>query len=191
MYNRVTWHTVTALWMAWHVYWFVGALRVRRNERGESQGQRLRTALVLAAGAYLIFAPVVPFRPLNARFLADARAIRALALGIVVAGLAITVWARRHLGQFWSARVSLKEGHQLIKSGPYAWVRHPIYSGIFLAMLGTALFVGEWRGLLGTAVFLVGHWLKARREEVLLAGQFGTAYEDYCQRTGSLLPRLR
>jgi protein-S-isoprenylcysteine O-methyltransferase Ste14 len=110
---------------------------------------------------------------------------------MIVAGLAITVWARRHIGQFWSARVMLKEGHELIQSGPYARVRHPIYSGIFLAMLGTALFVGEWRALLGTAIFFVGHWLKARREETLLATQFGAAYDEYRQRTGSLLPRFR
>ena len=191
MRGLVSWNTVTALWIAWLIYWFLGALRVRRNERGESTSQRVRTTLVLAVGAYLIFAPTTPLGPLNGRFLPGAFGVRAVALGMVVAGLAITIWARRHIGQFWSARVTLKEGHQLIQSGPYARVRHPIYSGIFLAMLGTALFVGEWRALLGTVVFFVGHWLKARREEALLASQFGAAYQEYCQRTGSLLPRLR
>ena len=183
--------TVNALWIVWLVYWFLSALRVRRNERGESVGQRLFTSLVLVVGAYLIFAPVTPLGLLNTRFIPEALGIRAVALAMIVAGLAITVWARRHIGQFWSARVMLKEGHELIQSGPYARVRHPIYSGIFLAMLGTALFVGEWRALLGTAIFFVGHWFKARREEALLAGQFGTAYEEYRQRSGSLLPRLR
>jgi len=191
MSTLVSWSTVTALWIAWMVYWFLSALGARRNERGESLGQRLRTTVVLAVGTYLIFAPVAPLGPLNRRFVAEFLAIRAVALGMVVAGLAITVWARRHLGQFWSARVMLKEGHELIQSGPYARVRHPIYSGIFLAMLGTALFVGQWRALLGAAVFFAGHSLKARQEESLLAGQFGAAYEEYRERTGSLLPRLR
>ena len=191
MSNLVSWSTVTALWIAWLIYWFLSALRVRRNERGESVGQRLLTTLVLVVGAYLIFAPVTPFGPLNTRFIPEAFGIRAVALTMIVAGLAITVWARRHIGQFWSARVMLKEGHELIQSGPYARVRHPIYSGIFLAMLGTALFVGEWRALLGTAIFFVGHWLKARREETLLATQFGPVYDEYRQRTGSLLPRFR
>jgi protein-S-isoprenylcysteine O-methyltransferase Ste14 len=110
---------------------------------------------------------------------------------MVVAGLGFSVWARRHIGQFWSSRVTLKESHRLIQSGPYARVRHPIYSGIALAMIGTALFVGEWRALLGAGIFIVGHWLKAQREEALLTSQFGQAYEDYKNRTGSLLPRLR
>jgi protein-S-isoprenylcysteine O-methyltransferase Ste14 len=121
----------------------------------------------------------------------DRQEIRTVALIMVIAGLGISVWARRHIGQFWSARVTLKEGHQLIQSGPYARVRHPIYSGIALAMIGMALFVGEWRALLGAAIFVVGHWQKARREEALLAGQFGPAYEEYRKRTGSLVPRLR
>ena len=85
----------------------------------------------------------------------------------------------------------LKQGHELIPSGPYARVRHPIYSGIALAMIGTAVFVGEWRALLGAVILIVGHWQKARREEALLASKFGPAYEEYRNRTGSLLPRLR
>ena len=191
MHNLISRSTVNALWIAWLIYWFLNALRVRRNERGESAGQRLLTTLVLVVGAYLIFAPVTRLGPLNMRFVPEAFGIRVIALAMIVAGLAITVWARRHIGQFWSARVMLKEGHELIQSGPYARVRHPIYSGIFLAMLGTALFVGEWRALLGTAIFFVGHWLKARREEALLENQFGPAYEEYRRRTGSLLPRFR
>ena len=79
----------------------------------------------------------------------------------------------------------------MIQSGPYARVRHPIYSGLALAMMGTALFVGEWRALLGAGIFIVGHWLKARREEALLTSQFGREYDEYRNRTGSLLPRLR
>ena len=84
----------------------------------------------------------------------------------------------------------LKENHQLIQSGPYARVRHPIYSGILLALIGTALFVGEWRAPLGVLIFFAGHWWKALREEALLAGQFGASYEEYRRRTGSLLPRF-
>ena len=110
-----------------------------------------------------------------------------LAVGL---GVAFAIWARRHLGEFWSARVTLKEDHHLIQSGPYARVRHPIYSGLLLAMIGTALFVGEWRAALGVFLVFVGHWLKARREESLLATEFGAAYEEYRRRTGSLVPRM-
>jgi protein-S-isoprenylcysteine O-methyltransferase Ste14 len=189
--NLISWQTITTLWMAWLIYWIVSAWGVRRNERGESGTQRFLTALVLGFGGFLIFARASHLSALERRFLPDSEGIQVAALIMVVGGLGFSVWARRHIGQFWSSRVTLKEGHQLIQSGPYARVRHPIYSGIALAMIGTALFVGEWRALLGAAIFIVGHWLKGRREEALLTSQFGPAYEEYKNRTGSLLPRLR
>lgn len=191
MPNLISRSTVNALWTVWLLYWVLRAWGVRKNERGESLGARFTTALVLAIGGYLIFAPITPLGPLNGRFVPDTQGIQTVGLALIVAGLGITVWAREHIGKFWSGRVMLKQGHELIQSGPYARVRHPIYSGIFLAMLGTAVVVGEWRALLGTAIFFVGHRLKARREEALLASQFGSAYEEYRQRTGSLLPRFR
>jgi protein-S-isoprenylcysteine O-methyltransferase Ste14 len=187
----ISWHVVSLLWMVWLLYWIASAWGVRRNERGETAGQRLMTALVLACGAFLIFAHATPLGPLNNRFVPNSSGLRVAALILVVAGLGFSVWARVHLGKFWSSRVTLKEGHQLIQSGPYARVRHPIYSGIALAMLGTALFSGQWRALIGALIFIAGHWLKSRREEALLTSQFGTEYEDYRSRTGSLLPRLR
>jgi protein-S-isoprenylcysteine O-methyltransferase Ste14 len=181
---------VTTLWTAWLLYWAVSAWGVRRNERGESAGQRLLTTLVLVAGGYLIFAPSSHLGSLNRRFVPADPAIKTLAMVLIVAGLGISIWARRHIGQFWSGRVMLKENHQLIQSGPYARVRHPIYSGLLLAMMGTALFVGELHAVLGVLVFFAGHWWKALREEALLAGQFGATYEEYRGRTGSLFPRL-
>jgi protein-S-isoprenylcysteine O-methyltransferase Ste14 len=187
----LSWQTVTTLWMAWLLYWIVSAWGVRRNDRGESGTQRLLTAIVLGFGGFLIFARASHLGALDRRFVPDSEAGRVVALIMVIGGLGFSVWARRHLGQFWSSRVTLKEGHELIQSGPYARVRHPIYSGIALAMIGTALFVGEWRALLGAGIFIVGHWQKAQREEALLTSQFGPEYDAYRNRTGSLLPRLR
>jgi protein-S-isoprenylcysteine O-methyltransferase Ste14 len=191
MSTLISWNTVTTLWIAWLLYWIVSAWNVKRNERGESGGQRFLTALVLGFGAFLIFARNSRLGPMDRRFVPDAPWIKAVAVATIVAGLGISVWARRHIGQYWSARVTLKEGHRLIQTGPYARVRHPIYSGIFLALIGTALFVGEWRALVGAGIFLVGHGLKARREEALIASQFGSEYEEYRRRTGSLVPRFR
>ncbi|MGC2194995.1 MAG: isoprenylcysteine carboxylmethyltransferase family protein [Terriglobales bacterium] len=190
MAGLISWHTVTTLWIAWLLYWAISAWGVRRNERGESSSQRFLTALVLGCGGYLIFARSSGLGPLDRRFVPDDPAIKAAAMVLLVAGLGISIWARRHIGQFWSGRVMLKENHQLIQSGPYARVRHPIYSGLLLAMIGTALFVGESRAALGVLVIFAGHGWKARREEALLAGQFGASYEEYRRRTGSLLPRL-
>jgi len=177
--------------MVWLLYWIASALGVRRNQRGETASQRLKTSLVLASGVFLIFARGTSLGLLDHRFVPANHGVHLVAVTMVITGLAFSVWARVHLGKFWSARVTLKEGHELIQSGPYASVRHPIYSGIGLAILGTALFSGQWRALLGALIFIVGHWLKSRREEALLTSQFGPAYEQYCQRTGWLLPRLR
>lgn len=190
MSRLISWNTVTILWAAWVIYWAVSARGARRNERCESMGHRLATVAILGFAGFLIFARSSSLGALERRFIPQDPTIQAVAVVLIVVGLGITVWARRHIGQFWSGRVTLKRDHQLIQSGPYARVRHPIYSGLFLAMLATALFVGEWRAALGALLILVTHGWKARREEALLAGQFGAAYAEYRKRTGSLLPRL-
>jgi len=102
----------------------------------------------------------------------------------------VAIWARYSLGAYWSARVTLKEGHQLIRSGPYALVRHPIYTGMFLAALGTALVGGEWRGILALLLLITAHARKAFREESLLSREFGEEYTNYRRSTGFLFPRL-
>jgi len=96
------------------------------------------------------------------------------------------VWARVFLGANWSATVTIKQDHEIIRSGPYALVRHPIYSGLLLGMLGTAIAIGEMRGLVGL-VFL-GWWLKLQTEEQFLVEQFGTQYLKYRQETKALIP---
>jgi protein-S-isoprenylcysteine O-methyltransferase Ste14 len=106
------------------------------------------------------------------------------------AGIALAVWARWHLGQYWSARVTIKKDHKLIRAGPYARLRHPIYSGLDLAALGSALAIDRWRCLAGVCLIALGYWIKARKEEAMLSAQFGADFEQHCRHTGFLLPRL-
>jgi protein-S-isoprenylcysteine O-methyltransferase Ste14 len=105
-------------------------------------------------------------------------------------GTAIAIWARYCLGEYWSARVTLKEDHKLIRTGPYAYVRHPIYTGMLLGMIGAALVVGEWRGLVAVLLALGAHSRKAAREEALLTTEFGSEYLDYRRHTGALFPQF-
>jgi len=105
-------------------------------------------------------------------------------------GVAFAVWARSNLGQNWSGRVTVKVDHQLIQSGPYAFVRHPIYSGLLLANIGAVLFIGRWRCLLALVIFLAEISRKAAKEEGLMVTEFGEKYEDYRRRTGFLFPRF-
>jgi protein-S-isoprenylcysteine O-methyltransferase Ste14 len=176
--------------MGWLIYWAISSQNVHEAQTVEPLRWRISTPLIMAVAAMLVFSPFFRFGPLARRFVPENPWIEGTAIILVIAGLAISVWARQHLGQFWSSRVALKIDHQLIQSGPYARVRHPIYSGLLLALIGTALFVGEWRAVAGVALVYAAHWNKARREEALLTGKFGATYEQYRGRTGALIPRL-
>jgi protein-S-isoprenylcysteine O-methyltransferase Ste14 len=143
----LSWHTVTTLWIAWLAYWAISAQNVARAQVREPFHWRMLTLAVLVFAAMLIFSPYFGKGVLGRRFVPDSQWSKGLSLTLILVGLAVSIWARRHLGRFWSARVTLKVDHQLIQSGPYARVRHPIYSGLLLAMLGTAIFVGEWHAL--------------------------------------------
>jgi protein-S-isoprenylcysteine O-methyltransferase Ste14 len=188
--NLLSQQTLQFLWAAWILYWFVSSLNVRRTVRREPTFRRWSTIAIMITAAVLLGYTGLQLGILQHRFVPDNDEIRAVGLLLTMAGLGIAVWARVHLGQFWSARVTLKEGHELIQSGPYSLVRHPIYSGILIAVFGTALFIGEWRALLGVFLIWLGHTQKARREEKLLSEQFGEVFARYRQRTGALLPRL-
>jgi len=84
----------------------------------------------------------------------------------------------------------VKEGHELIRSGPYALVRHPIYAGLLMAFVGTALARGEWRGLIAVALVFVTLWRKLRLEEKWMRAQFGDSYEAYSRQVAALVPHI-
>lgn len=114
-----------------------------------------------------------------------------IVLAAVVGGLGFTAWARWHLGRFWSAAVTLKAEHSLIRTGPYALTRHPIYFGILLALAGTVVVHDDLAGLAGYSLMLLGVVLKVRQEERPLTQHFGAAYRDYQALVPALIPRLR
>jgi protein-S-isoprenylcysteine O-methyltransferase Ste14 len=109
-------------------------------------------------------------------------------LSLTAGGLLFTVWARLHLGRNWSGTVTIKQGHELITSGPYAFVRHPIYTGLLLALLGSAIARGDWQGVLAFALAAGALWHKLRLEERWMRDQFGDAYDAYAQRVKALVP---
>jgi protein-S-isoprenylcysteine O-methyltransferase Ste14 len=114
-----------------------------------------------------------------------------LAVTLTALGIAFAIWARFYIGQNWSSAVTIKVGHQLIRTGPYAWVRHPIYSGLLLAMIGAAFARREVRGVLAFVLLWLGFWMKSRMEEGFMRKTFGEEYAEYSQSTGALIPRLR
>lgn len=184
------WQVAVIPWYVFAAYWAITALRVKPTKAREKSVDRVITVVVVVAAYELLFARWLRIGPLGLRFVPRDLWIAYLGIALTCVGTAIAIWARYCLGEYWSARVTLKEGHQLIRSGPYAFVRHPIYTGMLVACFGTALVVGEWRGILAVVLLLAAHSRKAMREERMLAQEFGDQYTAYRQSTGFLLPRF-
>jgi protein-S-isoprenylcysteine O-methyltransferase Ste14 len=170
--------------------WIMMAGRVKAVAERVSAFSRWSHYPLLAIAICLIAAPNVPIPPLNGRFLPLALWPVQLGLALTFAGLALAIWARMLLAGNWSSDVTLKRDHELIVAGPYAFVRHPIYTGILLAFLGTALAVGEWRALLGVILAGVAYWLKLKIEDAVMLRQFGDTYARYAERVPALIPYL-
>jgi protein-S-isoprenylcysteine O-methyltransferase Ste14 len=180
--------TIAALWLCWGTYWAAAAIAVKPAVRREPFSSRmLHIAPLFVAGA-LLWSPSQQFNALHARFVASGPVTEWAGAAIVAAGFAFTVWARVHLGTNWSGIVTVKRDHTLITSGPYAIVRHPIYTGLLLAFAGTAIALGEVRGVLAVAIATASLWRKLRLEERWMGEQFGDAYERYRCRVRALVP---
>ena len=179
---------IAACWGAWLLYWVLTAFSAKRTvERGSFFGYRL----VTGAGVLVVV--------IAGRLLHDSSAtqlwrsslpVALLSDLIVLAGAAVMVWARLTLGRNWSAEVSLKQDHELIESGPYAHVRHPIYSGLLLMCLGTAIFYGRALGFGLLLALAAGLWWKARGEEQMMSRHFPDAYADYSSRVHAIIPHV-
>jgi protein-S-isoprenylcysteine O-methyltransferase Ste14 len=181
---------INALWVLFGVYWVVSAFKRKKTKRRESWAQRLRYVLPLVIAFYLLDRPAAHYGWLGARFVPASDAAGWVGVVLTAAGVAIAFWARWHLGTNWSGVVTLKEGHELIRTGPYRTIRHPIYTGILLALLGTAVAVGEVRGLLALAVAWLSFYIKARREESFLTQEFGPGFAEHRRHTGMFLPHF-
>lgn len=179
-----------AMWVAFMAYWWVMARNVRADDRRESLPSRLVRLVAIVSALALLWFPRVPLPVLGSRFLPRGSACFWAGAAVTASGLLFAVWARHHLGDNWSQAVTVKEGHQLITSGPYALVRHPIYTGLLLAFVGMAVARGERRGLLAVALVLAVLWHKLRLEERWMRVQFGDAYEAYARRVAALLPYI-
>lgn len=181
---------IDALWLLFGAYWLVSALKRKKTKRRESVLQRVGYTLPLAASFYLIYQPQVHYGWLDTRFVPAGPFGEWFGVLLTAAGITVAFWARWHLGTNWSGVVTLKEGHELIRTGPYRTIRHPIYTGILLALLGTAITFGEVRGLLAMAIVWLSFYMKARREESFLSQEFGPNFAEHKQHTGMFLPRF-
>lgn len=178
------------MWAALGVYWLASAWGTKKIEVNEASSARLLRLSIMCLVFTMLLSTRLSYGLLGHRFISRNDVVQWVGIGLTAAGLLLCVWARHHLGEYWSDKVALKVDHQLIRSGPYARLRHPIYSGVLLGVAGTALAVGEWRAVLALAIMLVNYAVKARREEKILAGKFGDSFDEYKRHTGFLVPGL-
>jgi protein-S-isoprenylcysteine O-methyltransferase Ste14 len=180
----------TALWIIFFAYWLISALRLKAVKTQESMGSRIVYQAPLWAAWILLFTHSSLWGVLGRRLWPQSLLVAVTGLILTALGIAFAFWARYSLGQNWSSKVTIKIEHELIRNGPYAHVRHPIYTGILLALVGTALAIGEWRAVIAVALVWIAFYTKARVEEKMLAQEFGDAFEEHRRRTGFFLPRI-
>ncbi len=173
---------IAILWTIFILYWIISAVSVKKDVY--RQGAWWQRAFVFAIAAFVLTNLVPAWRePLFPQ--SPAFAIAAIVLTAI--GILFAVWARIHLGANWSSQPALKEGHELVTSGPYRFVRHPIYTGVILAFIGTALV----NNMLWDVVILLVAIMFVRRvyaEDRLMARQFPDRYPEYKKRTKALIP---
>jgi protein-S-isoprenylcysteine O-methyltransferase Ste14 len=179
---------VGGLWLVFVTVWLVAATRAKRQARSTMAGVVFRLALIVTV-ALLVRASVVSraVHHVHGPIVNAYRAEAWLGVALCATGIGIAIWARFYIGRNWGMPMSLREGHELITTGPYAFVRHPIYSGILVAVLGTALAFGGW-SLVLVALFFAYFIFAALTEERTMTQQFPAQYPAYRQRTKMLIP---
>src|ERR1700690_432088 len=178
------------LWTVLLVVWAIAWLRTKRNQERAPFVSRLSYGVPVVLASWLLFSENFPFTWLQNRIIPKNIYTEAAAVTVTALGIALAIWARFYLGQNWSSAPPVKVGHELIRPGPYAWVRHPIYSGLILAAIGTAIARREPRGFVSVVLLWLGFLIKSRMEEKFMRKTFGPDYEDYSKSTGALVPRL-
>jgi protein-S-isoprenylcysteine O-methyltransferase Ste14 len=180
----------TVAWIAFLVYWLIKAVGTKTTQRLEPAASRILRALALVIAIVLFSTTRIPLHWLYLQLCPQGFWSFWVGAAVMMAGVFFAVWAREHLGRNWSGSVTIKQGHELITSGPYAVVRHPIYTGILAGLLGTAIALTQVRGFVAVAVFFFGYWFKLRIEEEWMRSQFGETYAAYTRRTAALVPFL-
>ena len=176
-------------WGALTLVWLAGAMRTKTTERSTDSAARSLSFAALLFGFFLTISYWFP-RELTARPLPLSPGMAETGVALTILGCAFAIWARLALGANWSGRPTVKTGHELIVSGPYALARHPIYTGILLAAIGTALADLQWRRLIGVAIIAAAMVMKIRQEERLMMETFPDAYPRYRRSVKALIPGL-
>jgi protein-S-isoprenylcysteine O-methyltransferase Ste14 len=189
---------VNILWAVWYATWIGAVIWSGKTTTQMKTDMGGLHRFLSGLGAVLLFLPSEPHN--------GPRSISNMLTGrlwdswdrvdwglflLTVVAFGFCWWARLHLGRLWSGFVTLKEDHRIVDTGPYALVRHPIYSGVIFAVLTTALMRANPAALVGCSLIAIGFSMTARVEERFLREQLGAdAYDNYSRRVGMLIPRI-
>jgi protein-S-isoprenylcysteine O-methyltransferase Ste14 len=183
-------------WFAWGVTWTLAAVWANKTVAGAGVSRQATYRVFTTFGFVLLLVFVVGakrpsplFDILFQRHWTTPMDVQWAMVGLASLGLLFCWWARLHLGALWSGRITPKEGHRVVDTGPNRLVRHPIYTGILTAALATMVLKGTTSSILGAALLAIGYWLKARLEESFLREELGAAdYDAYAARVPMLVP---
>jgi protein-S-isoprenylcysteine O-methyltransferase Ste14 len=179
---------INAVWSLVGICWLAGMVLAKPTIKSESILSSATHIALGCAAVLLVWDPATGKGFLGYRLTSGAGWVAWLGLAVTISGCAFAIWARTTLGSNWSSLVTVKQNHELILRGPYAVVRHPIYSGFLLALTGTAIAVGEIRAFIGLGFAFIGFLLKSAAEEKFMRQEFSTDYAQYCQRVKRLIP---
>jgi len=183
-------HWTQLLYLLLATVWLGSLPFVKRTVQKESISSALQHTVVVGIGFYLLFGS--PSTPdwFNQSLFPVTFPIALAGLGLAICGIGLSIWARLTLGENWSSSPSIKQNHALIVTGPYRVVRHPIYAGFLIALLGSALQHGLVRSFLAVLTCAVGFYLKVSVEEEFMVQRFGEAYLRYRRNVSALVPYL-
>jgi protein-S-isoprenylcysteine O-methyltransferase Ste14 len=180
-------YIILACWITFLVYWLVSARRVKAIAEKQSLLSALTHRLPVGLGWWLLAYPLLP-PPMNFVLIPHTDLARLIGVVICVYGLFVTIWARWMLAGNWSSDVTFKQGHDLVQTGPYRFVRHPIYTGLLVMSLGTAVEIGRLHCWLSIVLTGIGFWIKLSQEERLLLRHFPDDYPAYQKQAKALVP---
>lgn len=173
------------IWVALDVYWSIAETKRHASKSKESTRSRRLHGLLTMGGLLLLF---IPIPGLTGQFVPDTLTTALVGLGIQIGFTLFYLYCRFYLGHLWSGAITIMADHRLIQTGPYRFLRHPMYTGMLGMAAGTAVVSGQYHALLGVALFALAYARKIRLEDRVLAGEFGEAYAAYRKRTAALVP---
>ena len=182
--------TVAGIWAVFWLYWLISAIRNRSTFKRKQSFRSLLLFMLVLVLIGVFLSEQVSSDLLQGRVIPDGIATGLLGILITIIGLGFAVWARMHLGKNWSSRPAIKVDHKLVRTGPYQFVRNPIYTGILFGYAGTAIVIGELWAFFLILVVMSGFLMKIRMEEKFLLEEFGEAYSLYKKEVRALIPFL-